>query len=85
VSSQGARLVNLSQFDILKHGILGSAGLVLDEACASRAAELPKLHSIVNEPLRLADQCIRRLDWLIDPMAVKFVVRPSRRQRLCTP
>src|SRR5207249_2125166 len=54
-----------------------AAHLILDHPTTRRAAELPKLHGIDDEPLRLAYQRVRRLDRPIDPMAVRLVVLRS--------
>src|ERR1043166_1302007 len=70
------------EIDILQDGVLFAGYLILNEASARRAKELPELHGVSDKPLRIADQRARALNRPVDAPAVLLVVLAGRSQRL---
>jgi len=66
----------------VEHRVAGPAHLVLDQTAAGRTTELPELHRVVDEALRIADQRVGGLDGPVEAAAVQLVVLVHRTERL---
>src|SRR3989442_14254011 len=62
------------QLDVAEHGIVLPAHFVLYSSPTRRTAELPKLHRVVDEALRVANERTSGLDRAVDAVAVELVV-----------
>ena len=59
-----------------------SANLIFNHPAAPRTTELPELHRVVDEALRIADQRVGGLDGPVEAAAVQLVVLVHRTERL---